>query len=70
MILDIFELVKEDEPIKIENTDEHVSEYVLEEFIDEDTNDGFESEHGMIQDDDLESAEQTLKSIEICKKAL
>ena len=67
MISDLFELVKEDEPIKIENTDEHEVEYVVEEFIDEDTNDGFENEHGMIQDDDLESAEQTLKSIEICK---
>jgi hypothetical protein len=40
---------------KLEDPDGQVFEFVQEEFIDEDTNDGFEDEHGIIQEEEVET---------------
>jgi hypothetical protein len=55
-----FELLKDDDVVKSENTEElgaNIIEYVEEEFVDEDTNDGFEDENGIIHPDDDEEME-------------
>lgn len=73
VVLGQFVLLKDDDVVKTEATQEtegNIIEYVGEEFIDEDTNDGFEDENGIIHqedDEEVEEKEQTSELMELGK---